>query len=52
MQRAKLMKFKSGCRCDGNPAKMFIDKATRHRDDGRAVSAKIMLPHDPKGKNS
>ena len=55
VQRAKSMKFKSGFLITtGNPAKMFIDKATRHcmmKQGVLGVRLKIMLPHDPEGKN-
>ena len=55
VQRAKSMKFKSGFLITtGNPAKMFIDKAPRHcmmKQGVLGVRLKIMLPHDPEGKN-
>jgi small subunit ribosomal protein S3e len=55
VQRAKSMKFKSGFLITtGKPAQMFIDKATRHvmmKQGVLGIRLKIMLPHDPEGKN-
>ncbi|EKX48082.1 small subunit ribosomal protein S3e, cytoplasmic [Guillardia theta CCMP2712] len=55
VQRAKSMKFKSGFLITtGRPAQVFIDKATRHvmmKQGVLGIRLKIMLPHDPEGKN-
>eukprot|EP00292_Cryptomonas_paramecium_P009763 CAMPEP_0113679466 /NCGR_PEP_ID=MMETSP0038_2-20120614/10660_1 /TAXON_ID=2898 /ORGANISM="Cryptomonas paramecium" /LENGTH=247 /DNA_ID=CAMNT_0000597501 /DNA_START=65 /DNA_END=805 /DNA_ORIENTATION=+ /assembly_acc=CAM_ASM_000170 len=55
VQRAKSMKFKSGFLITtGHPAQIFVDKATRHvmmKQGVLGIRLKIMLPHDPEGKN-
>jgi small subunit ribosomal protein S3e len=52
--RAKNMKFKDGYFVtSGEPARMFIEKATRHvcmRMGMIGITVKIMLPWDPEGK--
>jgi small subunit ribosomal protein S3e len=53
-QRAKSMKFRDGYMiATGEPAKHFVDVATRSvqtRQGILGVKVKIMLPHDPEGK--
>jgi small subunit ribosomal protein S3e len=54
-QRAKYMKFVDGFMIhSGEPNRVFIDKAVRHvllRQGVLGLQVKIMLPHDPTGKN-
>lgn len=54
-QRAKSMKFKDGYIIStGQPAKTFINSATRSvqlRQGVLGIKVKIMLPHDPEGRN-
>merc|ERR1712023_415828 len=54
-QRAKGMKFADGYMiAAGNPTREFIDTAVRHvllRQGVLGIKVKIMLPHDPSGKN-
>eukprot|EP00003_Mantamonas_plastica_P017452 TRINITY_DN28957_c0_g1_i1.p1 TRINITY_DN28957_c0_g1~~TRINITY_DN28957_c0_g1_i1.p1 ORF type:complete len:262 (-),score=76.69 TRINITY_DN28957_c0_g1_i1:29-757(-) len=53
-QRAKLMKFEDGYMIkSGHPAQMYIDEATRNlmmRQGVLGIKVRIMLPHDPSGK--
>eukprot|EP00922_Rhytidocystis_sp_ex-Travisia-forbesii_P070633 GHVS01105482.1.p1 GENE.GHVS01105482.1~~GHVS01105482.1.p1 ORF type:complete len:237 (+),score=12.38 GHVS01105482.1:182-892(+) len=53
-QRAKSMKFRDGYMiATGEPAERFVDKATRSvemRQGVLGIKVKIMLPHDPEGK--
>jgi len=54
-QRAKSMKFKQGYMiCSGQPMKDYVDVAVRHvffKQGIMGVKVKIMMPHDPTGKN-
>lgn len=54
-QRAKAMKFRDGYMISsGGPTKDYIDSAVRHvllRQGVLGIKVKIMLPHDPTGKN-
>merc|ERR1712063_103439 len=54
-QRAKAMKFVDGLMIhSGNPAEEYVDTAVRHvllRQGVLGIKVKIMLPHDPSGKN-
>lgn len=54
-QRAKSMKFKDGYMISsGQPVKEYIDTAVRHilmRQGVLGIKVKIMLAHDPQGKN-
>jgi len=54
-QRAKSMKFVDGLMIhSGEPLKMYVDTAVRHvllRQGVLGIKVKIMLPHDPEGKN-
>merc|ERR1712022_54098 len=54
-QCAKAMKFADGYMISaGNPKRDFIDSAVRHvllRQGCLGIKVKIMLPHDPTGKN-
>jgi len=53
-QRAKSMKFKDGYMiATGEPARDYVDKAIRSvqlRQGVLGIKVKIMLPHDPEGK--
>eukprot|EP00922_Rhytidocystis_sp_ex-Travisia-forbesii_P070634 GHVS01105483.1.p1 GENE.GHVS01105483.1~~GHVS01105483.1.p1 ORF type:complete len:235 (+),score=15.24 GHVS01105483.1:135-839(+) len=53
-QRAKSMKFRDGYMiATGEPAERFVDTATRSvemRQGVLGIKVKIMLPHDPEGK--
>merc|ERR1712072_202544 len=54
-QRAKGMKFSDGYMiAAGTPPRQFIDTAVRHvllRQGVLGIKVKIMLPHDPSGRN-
>jgi len=54
-QRAKAMKFVDGLMIhSGNPPEEYVDTAVRHvllRQGVLGIKVKIMLPHDPTGKN-
>jgi len=54
-QRAKSMKFKDGYMISsGGPVSNYIDTAVRHvllRQGVLGIKVKIMLPHDPSGKD-
>lgn len=54
-QRAKAMKFKDGYMISsGNPVREYIVSCTRHallRQGTIGMRVKIMLDHDPKGRN-
>jgi len=54
-QRAKAMKFRDGYMVkSGNPTEHYIDKAVRHlklKQGVLGVKVKIMLPHDPQGRD-
>lgn len=54
-QRAKSMKFKDGYMISsGGPTTVYIDSAVRHvllRQGVLGIKVKIMLPHDPSGRN-
>eukprot|EP00735_Rhodelphis_limneticus_P000667 TRINITY_DN11189_c0_g1::TRINITY_DN11189_c0_g1_i1::g.6561::m.6561 TRINITY_DN11189_c0_g1::TRINITY_DN11189_c0_g1_i1::g.6561 ORF type:complete len:221 (+),score=74.83,sp/Q9FJA6/RS33_ARATH/85.12/2e-130,Ribosomal_S3_C/PF00189.15/5.2e-16,KH_2/PF07650.12/6.6e-14 TRINITY_DN11189_c0_g1_i1:100-762(+) len=54
-QRAKTMKFIDGyMKSSGNPIREYVDSAVRHvllRQGVLGLKVKIMLPHDPYGKN-
>merc|ERR1712133_256760 len=54
-QRAEAMKFVDGLMIhSGNPAEEYVDTAVRHvllRQGVLGIKVKIMLPHDPSGKN-
>jgi len=54
-QRAKTMKFIDGyMKSSGNPVRQYVDTAVRHvmlRQGVLGIKVKIMLPHDPQGKN-
>jgi len=53
--RAKAMKFKDGYMVkSGNAVNMYVDEAVRHlllKQGILGIKVKIMLPHDPQGKN-
>ncbi|XP_018021338.1 40S ribosomal protein S3 [Hyalella azteca] len=54
-QRAKSMKFTDGLMIhSGDPRRHYVDSAVRHvplRQGVLGIKVKIMLPHDPTGKN-
>jgi len=54
-QRAKSMKFRDGYMIkSGNAAREYVDYAVRHlkmKQGVLGIKVKIMLPHDPTGKN-
>merc|ERR1712072_727383 len=53
-QRAKSMKFSDGYMiAAGDPKRIYIDSAVRHvllRQGVLGIKVKIMLPHDPAGR--